>query len=394
MNILYHHRTQGKGAEGVHIRGIIKEFRQQFHAVFIFSPPGVNVFSEGVKFNKNQKGLCCLSIFWQRISKNCPQIVFEFLELTYNLFAFLGISVLAIKYKPVFIYERYAFFCLAGVLSAKAFKIPIILEVNEISGIKRSRKQIFVKLMKKNEDYVFKNADAILVVSNYLKECLCARGIEESKIHVIANAVNPDMFDESMRWKLRKKLHIDEKIVLGFAGVFVIWDNLELLLETFERVVSLRSNVHLLLVGDGVNRKHLEEIVLEKGLSNKVTFTGFLKHSEVMHYISAMDIGIIPDSNLFGSPIILFELMGMGKPVIVPDISTITDVAKDNIHVLLFKKEDKVSLQKAMIKLIKDAGLRRILGKNAERKVLSEHLWKHNAQRILEIYNKNIKEKI
>ena len=45
MNILYHHRTQGKGGEGVHIRGVINGLRKLGHNVLIISPPGVDPFS-------------------------------------------------------------------------------------------------------------------------------------------------------------------------------------------------------------------------------------------------------------------------------------------------------------------------------------------------------------
>jgi hypothetical protein len=44
MKILYHHRTQAKGGEGVHIREIIKSFRSLGHEVVIVSPPGIDVF--------------------------------------------------------------------------------------------------------------------------------------------------------------------------------------------------------------------------------------------------------------------------------------------------------------------------------------------------------------
>ena len=41
--ILYHHRTQGKGVEGVHIRGMIRAFRDRGWQVDLLGPPGVTV---------------------------------------------------------------------------------------------------------------------------------------------------------------------------------------------------------------------------------------------------------------------------------------------------------------------------------------------------------------
>ena len=46
MNILFHHRTRGKGAEGVHIRGVTKGLRDLGHNVSILSLPGAEPETE------------------------------------------------------------------------------------------------------------------------------------------------------------------------------------------------------------------------------------------------------------------------------------------------------------------------------------------------------------
>ena len=42
MNILYHHRTQGRGAEGVHIMSIVNALESLGHDVTLLSPPGID----------------------------------------------------------------------------------------------------------------------------------------------------------------------------------------------------------------------------------------------------------------------------------------------------------------------------------------------------------------
>ena len=42
LNILYHHRTQGRGAEGVHITSIVKALNELGHNVKVLSPAGVD----------------------------------------------------------------------------------------------------------------------------------------------------------------------------------------------------------------------------------------------------------------------------------------------------------------------------------------------------------------
>ena len=76
MKILYHHRTQGGGAEGVHIREIVTAFRSLGHEVNLISPPGVDPFS--VDHTQKSEKSTKVSLL-KKFILALPQIVFEFL---------------------------------------------------------------------------------------------------------------------------------------------------------------------------------------------------------------------------------------------------------------------------------------------------------------------------
>ena len=84
MNILYHHRTQGSGVEGVHIRGMVEAFRRLRHKVIVVSPPGVEPFANPTANYRPSK----LVHAWKWFAKNAPEIVFELSELLYNFWAY------------------------------------------------------------------------------------------------------------------------------------------------------------------------------------------------------------------------------------------------------------------------------------------------------------------
>ena len=84
MNILYHHRTQGHGAEGVHITSIIQAFRKQGHEVVVCSPPGVDPFATAGGYLYGGKGPLIVRL-WKSLSRHAPQALFEFMELSYNV---------------------------------------------------------------------------------------------------------------------------------------------------------------------------------------------------------------------------------------------------------------------------------------------------------------------
>ena len=87
MNILYHHRTQGKGVERIHILGIVNAWRSGGHNVDIVSPPGVSFHrSQNAKINNDKRN------GWKYLTKDMPEVFFEFFEVVFNFWAFISLS--------------------------------------------------------------------------------------------------------------------------------------------------------------------------------------------------------------------------------------------------------------------------------------------------------------
>jgi glycosyltransferase involved in cell wall biosynthesis len=385
MNILYHHRTQAQLAEGVHIREIVKALEKLKHRVFVVSPPGINLFFGN---NTEKTTLTSKTGFWHWISRNMPEGIFEMLELSYNITAYFNITR-TLRHNINLIYERYAFFCLIGALVARAKRIPYILEVNEVSGIKRTRSQIFVGIAKRIEQFVFNKADAIIVVSQFLKEHITGMGIENSRIHVIPNGVDTKTFNPQvpLQTGLKETINPNHKTVIGFTGSFVKWHNFAFLLETFSEILKeYGERVILLLVGDGPMRNEIEASLEALNLHNHVYLTGSVGHSSIPAYLQLMDICIIPHSNEFRSPIKLFEYMAMGKAVVACDAPPIKAVIEDGKNGLLFQANVKASLKEAVFLLLNDASKRNEIGRNAFHAAIEKYLWKNNANKIIDIY--------
>jgi glycosyltransferase involved in cell wall biosynthesis len=390
VNILYHHRTQGRGGEGVHIRGIINGLRALGNKVIVLSPPGIDPFSDGTaKEDKKSK----VSIVWRLMSGYIPQIVFELFEIGYNFWVYGKFKRIIKKEKIDLIYERYAFFCWAGVSSAKRYNIPIILEVNEVSGIKRTRSQVLLGLAKSIERKIFKCADAITTVSSFLKGRIEGQGIDDKNIHLIPNAVNIEEFKlDAGKENIKNRFNLNEHLVIGFVGMFCRWDNLEFLMEAFLDLVKEKKNYKLVLIGDGMERRKLEQKARDYGIESNVIFTGLVSRNEVSNFINATDICVIPDSNPFGSPIILFEYMAMAKPTVAPRLKPMEDVIDDGCDGVLFEPKDKHSFLRALRTLIENPDKRQAIGVMARKKVLEKHTWLNNAGKVMDIYRKVLAE--
>jgi len=87
MNILYLHRTQGRGVERVHIRQISKSFEAKGHTVDVLGPVDImNVNNE----KSREPGILKKSFGF--LAKYCPEFMFEIIEVCYNFIAYARIK--------------------------------------------------------------------------------------------------------------------------------------------------------------------------------------------------------------------------------------------------------------------------------------------------------------
>jgi glycosyltransferase involved in cell wall biosynthesis len=201
-------------------------------------------------------------------------------------------------------------------------------------------------------------------------------------VHVIPNAVPEVPADAAGRAETRAALALDGRTVIGFLGWFDRWDRLDLLVEVFAALHRGRPDAHLLLVGDGPVAADLRADIGRRGLEGAVTITGAVARADVPRYLAAMDIGVLPSSNEFGSPIALFEMMAAGKPVVAPDVAPVRDVLADGETGLVVPRGDPDALRQALGRLTADPSLRDRIGTAARRRVAAAHTWSANARRI------------
>ena len=383
MKILYHHRTLGDGAEGIHIEEMVNAFRQLGHEVRLIGP-GVRRQSqgeeEGPKFG------------WVKRLFKGP--AYEMIELAYNILGYQTICMAIKEFKPDLIYDRYITFNYSAVAAARKFKLPIFLEVNAPLAYEREKEPDETLYLKKAAYWIEKktcnDACKTIVVSTPLKEYLLSIGIPREKIIVLPNGVNTEKFYPKRKSKiLIDKLGIAEKdIVIGFVGILRPWHGIDMLIDAFKTVCNQGHNCKLLLVGDGPVQQRIESKVDQIGLKHKVIITGRIPHPFVGDYVALFDIAISPKATFYASPMKIIEYMAQQKAVIAPDMPNIRDLICNGTTGLLFEPESVQAIVTALMILIKDKSKRESLGKQALASVKSRLNWKSNARHILGMCNK------
>lgn len=387
MNILYHHRTQAKGVEGVHIRELVRALRAQGHRVDVVGPPSI---STDELQSKREPGFLVWS--YQQISRFLPEFVFELLEMSYGVAAVGRLRRILESQRYDLIFERYAIFNWSGVASARSAGVPIILEVNYTARtpIHRRRNRLLKPFARWIDRRVFRRADAFVVVSSYLQDHLeTVYRVPREKIVVLPNAADPEYFSPGVDGgPVRKKLGLEGKTVIGFVGGYYPWHGLDFYCSALASLELAGQDIASVFIGDGPEKATIKKLVAELGMEHRFRFVDPVPHRELPRYLAAFDIAVMPNSNDYGSPMKIFEYMSMGIPVIAPRLAPLVDVIDDGVEGLLFEPENRGLFSKALKALIEDGALRERVGGAARKKILARHNWAANASAVVQLYDR------
>ncbi len=182
----------------------------------------------------------------------------------------------------------------------------------------------FSAIAKRLERWSFQTADVCIATNTSFKEVAIQRGSKNpDRVFVVRNC--PDLGAiESVRGRNQKREVSQLKVVyVGFMGK---QDGLDLLLEAIGYLVHVKKRVDakFVLVGGGTMLSELRTLAVQKGLDAYVTFTGQVRHDEVLQHLADADIGVAPDPktamNDRSTMIKIFEYMAFGLPVVLFDL--------------------------------------------------------------------------
>jgi glycosyltransferase involved in cell wall biosynthesis len=131
------------------------------------------------------------------------------------------------------------------------------------------------------------------------------------------------------------------------------------------------------LIGSGPDRAALERQVEDAGLTARIRFLGECKREQVAARLAAADVVVapsVPTSNgrREGIPVVLMEAAASGKPIVASGISGIPELVEEGQQGYLVPPRDVAALTEALLRLARDASLRRELGTAGREKVLRE----------------------
>jgi glycosyltransferase involved in cell wall biosynthesis len=297
------------------------------------------------------------------------------------------------------IHERYNLLALGGAWASKKLGIPLVLEVNadlleqrKFKGIpERGLRRLFAVWA---TQMCFNAAAKIVCISAGLQDHLHRRWkIEASKLTVLPIAADAEAFGSNYDIEpIKRDLGLTSESVVIWVGGFYPWHDLDLLVESFARVISRHPNARLILVGDGQTRPAVESKIRQYGLQQSVIMTGAVAHARVPEMLSIADVAVVPAAPVAasqggtGTPLKLLEYMAAGKAIVATALNQAAEVIGHGQNGLLVEAGDVNRFAEAILTLLNDRGERVRLGQNARQRAIELYSWEQYTKRLEEIY--------
>lgn len=226
------------------------------------------------------------------------------------------------------------------------------------------------------EDFTYKYADKIIVISEDFKKNIMAKGVPEDKIVVIYNWVDQNAVVDIPREKnkLFDKYNIDrEKFYIEYSGNIGLTQNMDMLLEVMKELKTTHPDIGLVLVGEGAYKAQVEEIVKRDDLTN-VTMIPFQPYEDISHVLSLGDAGLViskPGVGANSVPSKTWSIMSASRPVLANfDENELKDILVGNECGIFTKAGDKDAFKRSIIKLYENRDLCKKYGTNGRQFVM------------------------
>jgi len=149
------------------------------------------------------------------------------------------------------------------------------------------------------------------------------------------------------------------------------------------------TNTRLVIIGEGYERKQLEELVVDYGLKDKVLLPGYRdKAKQYLPYFNAFVLSSLTE----GLPVTLLEAMQAKVPIVATKVGGIPDVLSDGQAGILVDPKNPKALSEALFRIYKNSNLGNELVDKAYRRLSSEYSSQSMALGYLKIYNNLIQQ--
>ncbi len=216
--------------------------------------------------------------------------------------------------------------------------------------------------------------DTVVALSHRMKTRLETEGI--SPVQVVYNGVPYR--------EIRPPL--TNPPTVAFAGRLSSEKGVDILLQAFKKVISILPNARLLIAGEGKEKANLHQLTQELGISDNVTWLGYLTRSDLETAFNCAWVQVVPSiwDEPFGN--VTTEAMMRGTAVVASAVGAQPEIIEDGVTGLLVPSNDEEALSTAVLSILKDRDLAEKMGHAGRKRAINYFSEDRRTEHFLEIY--------
>ncbi|MBW2996328.1 glycosyltransferase family 4 protein [Candidatus Woesearchaeota archaeon] len=229
----------------------------------------------------------------------------------------------------------------------------------------------------------FKKIDYYISVSDYIRRQAIKAGIKKDKIKTIKV--------QKEEWEPIELKTNQEEVTIFSAGGLKGVKGFDFLIKSFKTVLDKYPNAVLRIAGGGSAKNKLIGLAKKLKIINNVVFLGQISHENMRKEYANSAFVVSP--SVWPEPLsrIIFEAFTMKKTVVATNVGGSSELVKHNKTGLLVKAGDVRKMANAIIKLIENVELRKIMALKAHDLINKECNGKINYKQHMGVYNSVIK---
>ena len=258
------------------------------------------------------------------------------------------------------------------------------------------------KIGRKVEDFTYRCADKIIVISEDFRNNIIQKGVPEDKIVVIPNWVNTDNVYPVNREDniLIERYGLNPNLFyISYCGNIGYSQNMELLIDVARDICHILPNVKFLLIGEGAAKEYVKKLINTYNLNNIITLP-FQPYEDIAHVFSIGDVGlIISKPGVGGSsvPSKTWSIMAASRPILASfdDSSELTKIIKTENCGIAVDSGNKDSLKKAVFEMVKNRDKLKVMGNNGfyyTNNIINKNRCINSYLKLLSLFNKHTEE--
>jgi len=213
-----------------------------------------------------------------------------------------------------------------------------------------------------------------------LKYCF----VDEQKIHVIPNGIDPELFDRAnCDTALLDKYAIEKDNFVLYIGRLYSLKGVHYLIKAFQNIKQENTKLKLVIAGTGDFEPYLRKIA--QGTSD-ILFIGYVDSLMIKKLLYENCLTVVVPSIYETFPMVVLEAMACSKPVIASNVGGIRSMVRHRKNGFLVKPKDVGGLETSIKKLYEDSNLRRKMGIFSRKLVETEFTVDKMVEETLKVY--------